>query len=97
MVINPLWFATLENRLDTTIGMKNEDIQVWQCIRRAKADYEKNGNHGYYEPSDDKFMAWLKDIWGVEIAKAADGINFGIEHKIVSADKYTMFVLKYNV
>lgn len=88
-------YLTAENRLDTTMSMVKADIEVWQYIKQAKKDYEQNGNHGYYEPSDEKFMVWLKDLWGIEI-KFADGRNFDIKYKIVADDKYTMFMLKYS-
>lgn len=96
MGINPVWYETIENRFDTTMSMVKADIDVWQCIRRAKTDYEKNECHGYYEPTAEKFMVWLKENWGVEITKARDDINFDIKYKIVADDKYTMFMLKYS-
>lgn len=95
MGINPVWYETLQDRLDTTVSMVKADIEVWQCIKEAKKDYVQNGDHGYYEPSDEKFMAWLKELWGIEIKKT-DMNHYSVEYKIVADDKYTMFMLKYS-
>lgn len=95
MGINPVWYETPADRLDTTMSMVKTDIEVWQCIRRAKKDFEENECHGYYEPTSDKFMVWLKDTWGIGI-ELADQHNYSVNYKIVADDKYTMFMLKYS-
>lgn len=88
------YYDSFEHRLDTTITMTKNDIAVWQAIKRARADYEKNECHGYYEPTAEKFAVWLNEHWGIEI-KVADAGHYSIHYKIVSDDKYTMFMLKY--
>lgn len=88
-------YNTNEDRLDTVIG--GTDIHFWMLIRRAKNDYEKNECHGYYEPTTEKFIKWLEEMWGVRIYMSEDGYNIaGNRFDIIAHDKYTMFMLKYS-
>lgn len=88
-------YGTMTARLDTIGSFKPNDFIFWMAIRKANQDYEKNGEHGYYEPSAKYFMKWLEAQWGIKIFMMDSG-NYSTEYEIVSPDKYTMFVLKYS-
>ena len=91
-------YDTAKDRMDTALGNKisNDKIRMWQCIRVARNDYEKNECHGYYEPTTEKFIKWLAENWGIKIHLAQDGYNLSHQFDIIAEDKYTMFMLKYS-
>lgn len=89
-------YGTMTARLDTIGSFKQDDVKFWLAIRKANQDYEVNGEHGYYEPSQKYFMKWLEEQWGIKIYMTDSG-NYSTVYDVVSPDKYTMFVLKYSV
>ena len=88
-------YGTTEQRMDTLGSFKPDDLTFWSCVKRSYKDYEANGNHGYYEPAQVYFMRWLEEDWGVKLYMIENG-NYSREYDIISPDKYTMFLLKYN-
>ena len=93
-------YDTAEDRMDTALGNKisNDKIRMWQCIRVARNDYEKNECHGYYEPTTkgytDSFDKWVKETCGMEIFFDETGYISG-RVDIVDEAKYAWCLLKY--
>jgi hypothetical protein len=89
-------YGDMTARMDTIGSFDAEQIQGWRCIQRANVDWKISvGNR----PDNlvvytEEFIKWLTETWGIKLA-AVDGY-YTTHFDIVSADKYTMFVLKYS-
>lgn len=83
-------YGDMTARLDTIGSFDADQIQSWRCIQRANTDWKltvKNTN-------TEEFVKWLVETWGIKLN--TDNDNYTAHFDIVSADKYTMFVLKYS-
>lgn len=83
-------YGNMTARLDTIGSFDADQIQSWRCIQRANTDWKltvKNTN-------TEEFIKWLVETWGIKLN--TDNGNYTTLFDIVSADKYTMFVLKYS-
>lgn len=84
-------YGDMTARLDTTGSFDADQIQTWRCIKQANADWKltvRNTN------DTGEFVKWLMETWGIKLA--TDNGNYTAHFDIVSADKHTMFVLKYS-
>ena len=89
VVSNNKHYATYEQRLDTVLGAEAQD---WARIRRAREEFRVIPDFA----EDDKiFVSWLAGTYGIQLTMAP---NHGIENnfKIIDAQKYTVFLLKYS-
>lgn len=94
-VKEPNLYGSAEDRLDTMVGsVSKERMMIWACIRRARAEYEKNIQNNSLPTKE--FIKWLSETWGIKITMAQDGYNLSHEIDIIADDKYTMFMLKYS-
>ena len=83
-------YGDMTARLNTIGSFDADQIQIWRCIQRANTDWKltvKNTN-------TEEFIKWLVETWGIKLN--TDNGNYTALFDIVSADKYTMFVLKYS-
>ena len=83
-------YGDMTARLNTIGSFDADQIQSWRCIQRANTDWKltvKNTN-------TEEFVKWLVETWGIKLN--TDNGNYTAHFDIVSADKYTMFVLKYS-
>ena len=83
-------YGDMTARLDTIGSFDADQIQSWRCIQRANTDWKltvKNTN-------TEEFIKWLVETWGIKLT-TTNG-DWVAHFDIVSADKYTMFVLKYS-
>lgn len=83
-------YGDMTARLNTIGSFDADQIQSWRCIQRANTDWKltvKNTN-------TEEFIKWLVETWGIKLN--TDNGNYTALFDIVSADKYTMFVLKYS-
>ena len=83
-------YGDMTARLNTIGSFDADQIQSWRCIQRANTDWKltvKNTN-------TEEFIKWLVETWGIKLN--TDNGNYTAHFDIVSADKYTMFVLKYS-
>ena len=83
-------YGDMTARLNTVGSFDADQIQSWRCIQRANTDWKltvKNTN-------TEEFIKWLVETWGIKLN--TDNGNYTALFDIVSADKYTMFVLKYS-
>ena len=83
-------YGDMTARLDTIGSFDADQIQSWRCIQRANTDWKltvKNTN-------TEEFIKWFVETWGIKLN--TDNGNYTAHFDIVSADKYTMFVLKYS-
>ena len=86
-------YDTHEKRLDTVLGPKAVD---WARIRRARTEFDEEFWAVPDIAEDDKhFVSWLAWTYGIQLTMAP---NHGIESnfKIIDAQKYTVFLLKYS-
>ena len=84
-------YGDMTARLDTIGSFDADQIQSWRCIQRANTDWKltfRNTN------DTEEFVKWLVETWGIKLN--TDNGNYTAHFDIVSADKYTMFVLKYS-
>ena len=84
-------YGDMTARLNTIGSFDADQIQSWQCIQRANTDWKlavRNTN------DTEEFVKWLVETWGIKLN--TDNGNYTAHFDIVSADKYTMFVLKYS-
>ena len=84
-------YGDMTARLDTIGSFDADQIQSWRCIQRANTDWKltvKNTN------DTEEFVKWLVETGGIKLN--TDNGNYTAHFDIVSADKYTMFVLKYS-
>ena len=84
-------YGDMTARLDTIGSFDADQIQSWRCIQRANTDWKltvRNTN------DTEEFIKWLVETWGIKLI--TDNGNYTTHFNIVSADKYTMFVLKYS-
>ena len=84
-------YGDMTARLDTIGSFDADQIQSWRCIQRANTDWKltvRNTN------DTEEFIKWLVETWGIKLT--TDNGNYTTHFNIVSADKYTMFVLKYS-
>ena len=84
-------YGDMTARLDTIGSFDADQIQSWRCIKRANTDWKltvRNTN------DTEEFIKWLVETWGIKLI--TDNGNYTTHFNIVSADKYTMFVLKYS-
>jgi hypothetical protein len=88
-------YGTMSSRLDTIGSMTQDTIVFWQSVKRANDDYEQNADHGKHIPTALAFMQWMEDRWGIKLILLDSG-NWSTDYKIITPDKYTMFVLKYS-
>jgi len=86
-------YDTYEKRLDTVLGAEALD---WARIRRAREEFDQEFRAIPDIAEDDKmFVSWLAGTYGIQLTMAP---NHGIENnfKIIDAQKYTVFLLKYS-
>ena len=84
-------YGDMTARLNTIGSFDADQIQSWRCIQRANTDWKltvRNTN------DTEEFIKWLVETWGIKLN--TDNGNYTALFDIVSADKYTMFVLKYS-
>lgn len=84
-------YGNMTARLDTIGSFDAGQIENWRCIQRANTDWKltvRNIN------DTEEFVKWLVETWGIKLN--TDNGNYTAHFDIVSADKYTMFVLKYS-
>ena len=84
-------YGDMTARLDTIGSFDADQIENWRCIQQANADWKltvRNTNN------TEEFVKWLVETWGIKLN--TDNGNYTAHFDIVSADKYTMFVLKYS-
>ena len=84
-------YGDMTARLDTIGSFDADQIQSWRCIKRANTDWKltvRNTN------DTEEFIKWLVETRGIKLI--TDNGNYTTHFNIVSADKYTMFVLKYS-
>ena len=84
-------YGDMTARLNTIGSFDADQIQIWRCIQRANTDWKltvRNTN------DTEEFIKWLVETWGIKLI--TDNGNYTTHFNIVSADKYTMFVLKYS-
>ena len=84
-------YGDMTARLNTIGSFDADQIQSWRCIQRANTDWKltvRNTN------DTEEFIKWLVETWGIKLT--TDNGNYTTHFNIVSADKYTMFVLKYS-
>lgn len=65
----------------------------WKALGSARKEFD-DLDHGYYEPTSDKFKVWLLDTYGVEMYY--QGTNISGQFKVVDEHKYTIFLLKHS-
>lgn len=66
----------------------------WQALRKAREDFIKNFQHGYYEPSDGEFKRWMEEMYGIGIIYREG--NIAGDYAILDDAKHLMFILKYS-
>jgi hypothetical protein len=91
-------YGDMTARMDTIVSFTADQIQIWRCIQRANTDWKiSERNHDHPNNSvwhTEKFIKWLAETWGIKLT--TDNGNYTTNFDIISADKYTMFVLKYS-
>ena len=89
-------YGDMTARLNTIGSFDADQIQSWRCIQRANTDWKISvRNHpNNSESNTEEFIKWLAETWGIKLN--TDNGNYTALFDIVSADKYTMFVLKYS-
>jgi len=89
-------YGDMTARLDTVGSFNVDQIQSWQCIKRAYTDWRKTVKHHHCDSvlMTEEFIKWLLKTWGIKLT--TDNGNYVAHFDIVSPDKYTMFVLKYS-
>ena len=89
-------YGDMTARLNTIGSFDADQIQSWRCIQRANTDWKISvRNHpNNSESNTEEFIKWLVETWGIKLN--TDNGNYTALFDIVSADKYTMFVLKYS-
>jgi hypothetical protein len=89
-------YGDMTARMDTIGSFDADQIQNWRCIQRANTDWKMTvRNHPTNSESNtEEFIKWLAETWGIKLN--TDNGNYTTHFDIVSADKYTMFVLKYS-
>ena len=89
-------YGDMTARMDTIGSFDAGQIQGWQCIQRANIDWKISvRNHSdNLVLHNEEFIKWLVETWGIKLT--TDNGNYTTHFNIVSADKYTMFVLKYS-
>ena len=89
-------YGDMTARLNTIGSFDADQIQSWRCIQRANTDWKMTlRNHPNNSGSNtEEFIKWLVETWGIKLN--TDNGNYTALFDIVSADKYTMFVLKYS-
>jgi hypothetical protein len=89
-------YADMTARMDTIGSFDADQIQIWRCIQRANTDWKISvRNHpNNSESNTEEFIKWLVETWGIKLN--TDNGNYTVLFDIVSADKYTMFLLKYS-
>jgi hypothetical protein len=78
-------------RMDTIVSFTADQIQIWRCIQKANTDWKMTVRN---TATTEEFIKWLVETWGIKLT--TDNGNYTTHFDIVSADKYTMFVLKYS-
>jgi hypothetical protein len=89
-------YGDMTARMDTIGSFAADQIQSWQCIQRANTDWKISArNHPTNSVlNTEEFIKWLVETWGIKLT--TDNGNYTAQFDIVSADKYTMFLLKYS-
>ena len=89
-------YADMTARMDTIGSFDADQIQIWRCIQRANTDWKISvRNHPNNSVlNTEEFIKWLVETWGIKLT--TDNGNYTAHFDIVSADKYTIFVLKYS-
>ena len=89
-------YGDMTARLNTIGSFDADQIQSWRCIQRANTDWKISvRNHpNNSESNTEEFIKWLVETWGIKLN--TDNGNYTVLFDIVSADKYTMFLLKYS-
>ena len=89
-------YGDMTARLNTIGSFDADQIQSWRCIQRANTDWKISvRNHSNNSVlNTEEFIKWLVETWGIKLN--TDNGNYTALFDIVSADKYTMFVLKYS-
>lgn len=89
-------YGTMTSRMDTIGTFTPATIAFWQSVKIAKSDYDKSVHSGgLFNVRQIDFVNWLEDTWGIQL-HISDSGNYESDFKIISDDKYTMFVLKYS-
>ena len=84
-------YGDMTARLDTIGSFNAEQIHGWRCIQQANSDWKLTVRQ---TDSTEEFIKWLAENWGIKLTTIRD--SYAADFDIVSADKYTMFVLKYS-
>jgi len=84
-------YGDMTARMDTIGNFDADQIQSWRCIQRANTDWKMTVRN---TAATEEFIKWLAETWGIKLN--TDNGNYTALFDIVSADKYTMFVLKYS-
>ena len=89
-------YGDMTARMDTIGNFDADQIQSWRCIHRANTDWKMTQrNHPNNSVlNTEEFIKWLVETWGIKLT-TTNG-DWVAHFDIVSADKYTMFVLKYS-
>ena len=84
-------YGDMTARMDTIVSFTADQIQIWRCIQKANTDWKMTVRN---TATTEEFIKWLVETWGIKLT--TDNGNYTTHFDIVSADKYTMFVLKYS-
>ena len=84
-------YGDMTARMDTIVSFTADQIQIWRCIQKANTDWKMTVRN---TATTEEFIKWLVETWGIKLN--TDNGNYTALFDIVSADKYTMFVLKYS-
>ena len=69
---------------------------IFMALRKAKNDYEsENLDAQVANPSDNSFIVWLNETYGIQLCLSKDGYNLSKDIEISDEKKYMFFVLKY--
>lgn len=84
-------YGDMTARLDTIGSFTADQINIWRCVQRCNTDWKSTVRH-----SDDiqEFVKWLAETWGIKLTTVQG--SYSADFDVVSPDKYTMFLLKYN-
>jgi len=84
-------YGDMTARLDTIGSFNVGQIQGWRCIQQANSDWKLTVRE---IDNTEAFIKWLVETWGIKLTTVSG--SYAADFDIVSADKYTMFVLKYS-
>lgn len=93
LITSPLY--SNEQRLNTLASVTKEAVTFWQAAAQARKDFDTGDYHGpYAEPTNDRFIEWFKNTYGVQLKRIDTG-ELKLDYTVVDESKYTMFLLKY--